>query len=114
MYNFEVMDIKTLTQAMQQFVREKGWYDPNSKRPQTPKNLAISISIEASELLELFQWEDNPTNKQLLGGELADITLYLLQLANISGIDLESAVVEKLKYNATREWDQSIKEDRDE
>ena len=114
MYNFEVMNIDTLTQAMQQFVREKGWYDPDSKRPQTPKNLALSLNIEASELLALFQWGESPTDNALLASELADVTLYLLQLASVSGIDLEEAVLEKLRYNYTRDWDQSIQEGRDD
>jgi NTP pyrophosphatase (non-canonical NTP hydrolase) len=114
MYNFEVMDIDALTQAMQQFVREKGWYDQDSKRPQSPKNLAISLNIEASELLELFQWDENPADSQALASELADVTLYLLQLACVSGIDLEKAVLEKLRHNYTRDWDQRIQEARDD
>ncbi|HEY9121787.1 MAG TPA: hypothetical protein VIM80_02215 [Brevefilum sp.] len=51
MYNFVVMNINELTQKMHQFVKEKGWYDPGSRRPQTPKNLAASLSIEAAEIL---------------------------------------------------------------
>lgn len=114
MYNFEVMDIEALTQAMQQFVREKGWYDPGSKRPQTPKNLAISLTIEASELLELFQWGEDPRDRTMFASELADVMLYLLQLAHVSGIDLEQAVLDKLRHNYTRDWDQRKKEVRDD
>jgi 8-oxo-dGTP diphosphatase len=40
------MDIQTLTTKMNEFVRSKGWNEPNSKRPQTPRNLAISLSLE--------------------------------------------------------------------
>lgn len=106
MYNSSTMDIQELTRAMHQFVTEKGWYDPNSPRPQTPKNLALSLSIEAAEVLELFQWIEKSPDPQLLAGELADVTLYLLQLASVSGIDLEAAVLAKLEKNYTRSWDQ--------
>lgn len=49
------MDLRTLEQAMEQFVAAKGWYRPDSPRPQTPRNLAISLVLEAAEVLELFQ-----------------------------------------------------------
>jgi NTP pyrophosphatase (non-canonical NTP hydrolase) len=99
------MDIKTLEDAMHAFVESKGWYRPDSKRPQTPRNLAISLSIEAAEVLELFQWGDQPSDKVALAGELADVMLYLLQLASISGVDLGQAVMDKLRINADRTWD---------
>ena len=100
------MDIQDLTHAMNQFVTEKGWYDSNSPRPQTPKNLALSLSIEAAEVLELFQWIDKSPDPKMLASELADVTLYLLQLASVSEIDLETAVLAKLEENYTRSWDQ--------
>ena len=99
------MDIKELTDAMNAFVRSKGWYEPGSKRPQTARNLAISLSLEASEVLEHFQWETELKHKEKLAGELADVTLYLLQLASVTGINLEQAVLNKLKSNAKRDWD---------
>jgi len=114
MYNFVVMEIKDLTHEMHQFVREKGWYDPDTPRPQTPKNLALSLSIEAAEVLELFQWIEDLPDADLLGNELADVMLYLLQLASVSGIDLEQAVVEKLKINKGRIWDQQITGNEDD
>lgn len=109
MYNFGVMDIKELTNAMNQFVRDKGWYDPDSLRPQTPKNLATSLIIEAAEVLEHFQWNDKTPDPAELAGELADVTLYLLQLASIMDIDLEQAVLEKLALNYERNWDKESK-----
>jgi NTP pyrophosphatase (non-canonical NTP hydrolase) len=99
------MDIDDLTQAMHQFVSDKGWYQPESLRPQTPKNLAVSLSIEAAEVLELFQWREDPPDPDMLAGELADVTLYLLQLASVSGIDLKRAVLEKLQINKSRQWE---------
>ena len=99
------MDIKTLEDAMHAFVESKGWYRPDSRRPQTPRNLAISLSIEAAEILELFQWGEQPSDSAALAGELADVMLYLLQLASISGVDLGEAVLDKLRLNADRTWD---------
>ena len=99
------MDIKELTQHMQAFVESKGWYTAGSKRPQTPRNLAISLALEAAEIMEHFQWHENVNNKEELAGEIADVTLYLLQLAAVTGIDVEQAVLKKLELNASREWD---------
>lgn len=97
------MTIEELTARMHEFVRSKGWYEPDSPKQQTPRNLAISLSIEVNEILELYQWGDTADPDQLKL-ELADVTLYLLQLASMTGIDLEQAVLEKLKINADRHW----------
>jgi len=99
------MDINELTQAMHDFVRAMGWYEPASPRPQTMRNLAISLSLEASEVLEHFQWDEQVKDKVSFSDELADVTLYLLQLASIAGIDLENAVLAKLEKNYRRNWD---------
>lgn len=99
------MDIKQLTEEMNRFVRSKGWYDENSKRPQTPRNLAISLALETAEILEHFQWRDEIKEREELAGELADVALYLLELASVTGIDLEAAMLKKLEINASREWD---------
>ncbi len=100
------MDIKHLTDAMHRLVESKGWYAPDSKRPQTPRNLAVSLAIEAAEVLEHFQFTDEIKDRDELASELADVTLYLLQLASVSGIDLEEAVLKKIEVNKSREWDQ--------
>lgn len=100
------MELKTLETAMHDFVRSKGWYEPESKRPQTPRNLAVSLVLEASEVLELYQWGDAPPDPQELEGELADVMLYLIQLASITGVDLGQAVMNKLDVNYGRTWDQ--------
>ena len=52
------MDIHELTEVMHQFVRSKGWYAPDSPRPQTMRNLAISLCLEAGEVLEHFRWKE--------------------------------------------------------
>jgi NTP pyrophosphatase (non-canonical NTP hydrolase) len=99
------MDIQELTEAMHRFVRAQGWYEVDSPRPQTLRNLAISLNLEASEVLEHFQWSDELHDKQGLAEELADVALYLLQIASVEGIDLEQAIMEKLERNYQRKWD---------
>ena len=100
------MDIQELTDRMNDLVRSKGWYDENSRRPQTPRNLAISLALEAAEILEHFQFREQPKDKEELSGELADVALFLLQLASVTEIDLEQAILDKIELNKTRTWDQ--------
>lgn len=100
------MNIRELTQAMHDLVQSKGWYDSNSPRQQTPRNLAASLSVEAAEVLEHFQWDEETGDKQALAAELADVSLYLLQLASVCEIDLEQAILDKLEVNYNRTWDQ--------
>lgn len=102
------MDINQLTQEMHRFVRSQGWYEKDSKRPQSPRNLAISLCLEAAEVLEHFQWNEDQANPEELAGELADVMLYLMQIASISGIDLEKAVLDKLAVNYNRKWDTDL------
>jgi len=91
---------------MHRLVESKGWYAEDSKRPQTPRNIAVSLSIEAAEILEHFQFTDEIKDKDELGAELADVALYLLQLASVSEIDLEEAILKKIEVNKKRTWDQ--------
>ena len=85
------MELKELEAAMHAFVEAKGWYAPGSPHPQTPRSLAISLSLEAAEVLEHFQWGETAADPAALSGELADVLLYLLQIASLHGIDLEQA-----------------------
>ncbi len=101
------MDIKELTQHMHNFVRSKGFYESGTPREQNPRNLAISLVLESSEVLEHFQWGPESKDPEALALELADVCLYLLQLASVSGIDLEEAVMRKLSLNQTRTWENS-------
>ena len=89
---------------MHNFVRSKGWYEKGSKREQSPRNLSISLALEAAEILEHFQWNES-FDQEDLAEELADVALYLLQLASIAEIDLEQAILDKLEVNASRNWD---------
>ena len=98
------MDIRQLTEEMHRFVRAKGWYDVDSPKQQNERNLAISLVLETAEVLELYQWQATEANRPQLGEELADVALYLLQLASVAGIDLEAAILEKLAANRDRTW----------
>ncbi len=100
------MEITELTQAMHEFVRTMGWYESDSPRPQTLRNLAISLNLEAAEVMEHFQWDESLEDPQSFSDELADVMLYLLQLASLCGIDLEKAVISKLEKNYQRKWDE--------
>ncbi|PWH16094.1 MAG: nucleotide pyrophosphohydrolase [Anaerolineae bacterium] len=98
------MEIRELTEQMHRFVQSKGWYADTSTRPQTLKNLAISLTLEACEVLEQFQWQEQPLDHTLLAEELADVFLYLLQIASLAEIDLEKVTLEKLEKNYQRKW----------
>lgn len=67
----------------------------------TPENLAKSISIEAGELLECFQWNNNYNKEELLE-ELADVQAYCIMLAEKLNVDLEQIVLDKYKKNASK------------
>lgn len=95
--------LNELTADMHAFVAAKGWYAPESPRPQTPRNIATSLAIEAAEVLELYQWGE-PERPEALAGELADVALYLIQLASVTGVDLEEAIAAKLRVNYGRSW----------
>ncbi|NPV86860.1 MAG: nucleotide pyrophosphohydrolase [Anaerolineae bacterium] len=98
------MQIQELSEEMQRFVHAKGWYAVNSPRPQSMRNIAISLCLEAAEVLEHFQWTETTSSREDLADELADVMLYLLQLARLAEIDLEKAVLNKLSNNYQRTW----------
>lgn len=100
---YSKMDLSELCSEVDCFVRERQWYRQNSEKPQTPKNLAISLVVEAAELVEHFQWGDSAKITEL-ADELADVLIYTAQLANVTKIDLESAVRRKLAKNCERSW----------
>lgn len=83
------------------FVEERCW-----QQFHTPKNLAMSIAIEAAELMELFQWSEEadlgPEVKARVEEELADVVIYCLSMANAAGIDLAGAIRQKVKRNAQK------------
>jgi len=68
-----------------------------------PRNLATSIVLEASELLEHYQWSDKPVgSREELGEELADILIYAFQFAHINKIDIADAMLKKLEKSGKK------------
>lgn len=92
-------------QRLIEFRKERDW-----EQFHTPKDLAISLSIEAAELLEWFQWRTNDqinaqlqTDKRIaLEDELADVAVYLSYLCHDLGIDLNQAIANKVAKNAQK------------
>jgi len=93
-------DLKDLTNKIKKFRDARDWHQYHK-----PKELAISVCIEAAELLEKFQWERKNTpeyiasHKQEIGEELADVMIYLLLLADELGLDVKDIVEKKLEKN---------------
>jgi len=106
----DIFDSKTniskLRQLAQDFVDERDW-----NRYHNPKDLAISIAIEAAELMELFQWiEQKEVEKMMedddkllrIKEELADVMILCLNMVNTLEIDLSQAIVEKIEKNKAK------------
>lgn len=98
--------VGSLMKQVSEFRDVRGWvkYD-------TPRSLAISISVEAAELLEHFQWKDDTQMRESLGSgiirdgvadELADVLIYCMGFADVLGIDLSEAIVQKLRKNGEK------------
>lgn len=105
------MTIHELTDKMNALVRHHGWYEVDSPKQQLPRNLAISLSLEAAEVLEHYQWSESCLDKNALAGELGDVALYLLQLASVEGIDLDQAIRDTIARNWDRQWEDPAKAD---
>lgn len=93
-----------INQMISKYLRERDW-DSN-----TPRSIAISISLEASELLEHYQWHEDPVgNQEELANELADVLIYAFQFAEATGIDIPLAIRNKLKHNSKKYPAESFK-----
>jgi NTP pyrophosphatase (non-canonical NTP hydrolase) len=95
-----------LRQAVAAFVDAREWQPFH-----TPKNLSISVAIEAAELMEHFQWLtqeeaqaalDDAATRAKVADELADVVIYCLSMSNACGIDISAAVLAKLARNEGR------------
>ena len=96
-----MLNMKKLTEKILKFRNDRDW-----KQFHTPKDLAISLSLEASEVLEHFQWKSKEeiekyikTHKEHIAKELVDVLSYLLLLVNDLDIDIEEAFELKMKEN---------------
>jgi dCTP diphosphatase len=94
-----------LKEKMRQFVTERDWDQFHA-----PKNLAMSVAIEAAELMEHFQWMSveesrditQPAKREAIGEELADVLSYCLALANALNFDISQIVTDKMVKNALK------------
>src|SRR4051812_38500758 len=96
-------NLDDIADLMDQFVERQGWTEAGSSKPQTGRSLAISMAIEASEVLQCYQWGET-AELERLRDELADVLLYMVRLARVEGIDLLAAAAEKLQRNNSRTW----------
>ncbi|MHB8759288.1 MAG: nucleotide pyrophosphohydrolase, partial [Thiobacillus sp.] len=92
----DIDDLDTLRRRIREFAQARAW-----DRYHTPKNLAMALSVEASELLEPFQWltpeesgELGPEQREAVRQEIADVLIYLTRLADVLGIDLLEAAAD--------------------
>ena len=101
-----MQDITSLQLRTRTFAEARDWL-----RFHTPKNLVMALSVEASELLELFQWltedeakrlSDTREGRQAIEDEVADVMIYLMRLADVLDIDVVAAANAKLDRNETR------------
>lgn len=97
-------DLIALRDALRAFCSERDWHSYH-----TPKNLAMALIVEAAELVEHFQWATPEESLQLspeklseVRDEVADTFIYLVELADVLGIDLIEAARDKMKKNAIK------------
>ncbi|GGP17973.1 nucleotide pyrophosphohydrolase [Silvimonas iriomotensis] len=100
------MDLPALQQQLRDFVAARDW-----ARYHTPKNLVMAMSVEMAELVEHFQWltpeesqalAQDEAKRDLVEQEMADVMLYMLQLADVMNVDMEAAMLRKMKLNAIK------------
>ena len=100
------MEIETLAARLKQFAVARDW-----EKFHTPKNLAIALSVEVSELAEIFQWltpeesagvMNSPSSAAAVRDELADVMIYLTRIASILGVDLIEEANAKIDRNEVR------------
>lgn len=106
------MSNKEVIAALQKFATDRNWHQFHS-----PPNLAKSINIEAGELLECFQWDEESFNHEEVRFELADVLTYAYFMANRLNLDPDEIVLEKLeitrqKYPVEEAYGKSNRYDR--
>lgn len=99
-----ITDLESLRLALREFAAARDW-----KPFHTPKNLAMAMIVEAAELVEHFQWatadesmKPGPEKLAEIRDEVADTLIYLVELADVLGIDLIAAARDKIAKNALK------------
>ena len=102
----EILNITEIQKKISDFAQERDW-----EQFHTPKNLAMALSVEASELVEIFQWltekqsfniKNNPQDFLKVKDELADILTYLVRISDILGVNLNEEFHRKIQLNAQK------------
>ncbi len=101
----KLIETGALEAALAEFAQARDW-----ERFHTPKNLAMALSVEVAELVEIFQWRTEAESNAVMQSdealhveqELADVALYLVRLSSVLGVDLDAAIAAKLKLNAIK------------
>ena len=95
------MNYEKIKKEIKEFVDERDW-----DQFHTPKNLSMALSVEASELLEIFQWQKadeykraTEKQKEVIKDEIADIFYYLVRISEKLNINIEEALLNKMKKN---------------
>src|SRR3990167_575427 len=101
------MSFKTLKTKIAKFIKERDWEQFHS-----PKNLSMSVAIEAAELMEHFQWTNtvdeavkilkDKGKRSEIEDEVADIAIYLIDFCNLYNVDLEKVILKKMKKNVKK------------
>lgn len=99
------MNLDKIKKTLRKFTEQRDW-----EQFHNPKNLATALSVEASELLEIFQWSNDgglneindPKKRKEIEKEIADIFNYLVKLVDILDMDLEKTALEKIEENAKK------------
>ena len=95
------MDLKKINKKIRGFVKARNWDQFHS-----PKNLSMALSVEASELVEIFQWlkesDIKKVDKEKVADEIADIFFYLVRISQKMNIDIEKSFYTKLKKNVIK------------
>lgn len=95
------MDLEAIKTILEQFAKQRGFESFHN-----PKNLAMALSVETAELVEIFQWLNfqeamnlDDATKEHVEEEIADVAIYLLRLCMVYNIDLQEAILSKMKKN---------------
>jgi dCTP diphosphatase len=98
LHNYFIMDLKKINQKIKNFVKARDWEQFHS-----PKNLSMALSVEASELVEIFQWlkesDIKKVDKEKVADEIADIFFYLLRISQKMNINIEKSFHNKMIKN---------------
>lgn len=100
----DIHDLTSLRDALRAFCAERDWHQYH-----TPKNLVMALSVEAAELVEHFQWatpaesqSPQDAKREAVADEIADVLIYLTELADVLGIDMLAAARAKIAKNALK------------